>query len=43
MLFERDPAFAGDLSSDKPKLPTDICKNIDLPLTAFSANHKVRL
>lgn len=42
MSFDRGPALTGDPSLDT-KLATDICKNIDLPLMAFNANHKVRL
>lgn len=37
------PAFAGDLALDNPKLVTDSCRNVDLPLAAFNLNHMVSL
>lgn len=31
----------GDPALDKPKLKTDMCRNVDLPMGAYSINHLV--
>lgn len=39
---DRGPAPpVGDPALDKPKLVTDMCRNVDLPLAAFNMNHLV--
>lgn len=37
------PDLAEDPALDNPKLVTDSCRNVDLPLAAFNLNHMVSL